>query len=160
MTGAVKQLLSGRTEHPPSAKDPPPLPPSLAARQPGEVHARVGGSSPAFLCAPAAGAAATPLPCVCVCVINEKARHFHATSFFIQLGHALTFLFCFFSRNVVEFRFLLFFLRELDRAGQPARVGGSLYIFVVSGFTEKSSQLVNTLTHIVYNRFLLLLFLD
>jgi hypothetical protein len=94
--------------------------------------------------------------CVCVCVINEKARHFHATSFFIQLGHALTFLFCFFSRNVVEFRFLLFFLRELDRVGQPARVGGAYFVVVVvSGFTEKSSQLVNTLTHIVYNRFLL-----
>jgi hypothetical protein len=92
-----------------------------------------------------------------VCVINEKARHFHATSFFIQLGHALTFLFFFFfSRNVVEFRFLLFFLRELDRAGQPARVGGAYFVVVVvSGFTEKSSQLVN---HSLKPFILLLLF--
>ena len=54
-----------------------------------------------------------------------------------------------FSRiNVVVFRFLLFFLRELDRAGQPARVGGAYFVVVVvSGFTEKSSQLVNTHTH-------------
>ncbi len=65
----------------------------------------------------------------------------------LNLGTLSHFYFVFFSRNVVEFRFLLFFLRELDRAGQPARVGGSLYIFVVAGFTEKSSQLVSTHTH-------------
>ncbi len=59
----------------------------------------------------------------------------------------------------VSFLVVLSSLAGSCRTAGPSR--WSLFfvvvVVVVSGFTEKSSQLVNTLTHIVYNCFLLLL---